>query len=613
VTLTLEAGVEVRLDPSRRLRVYGELSAVGTPGQKILFTRNAGGAWNSINALGDGSATLEHCEMDGATFAIYANGTGAIDLVSSTLRDCTYGIYASNQADLTLTDCQVRDNTNGIDINGGSLALETTVFSGNSTVGVTAQGLAPVFSGGGCSFDGNGVGLSIQDVAGLSLTTPVAFSGNTDTGLELDGCDAPTVDNLSFTGNTGGDGAMVFTDCGDVTLGAGNVIGGPGLENSWPVTIGAGAYLTAASVVPASGNTRDAIQVIGTPSDRSGTWRLFPGLNYEVNANPTFQAGSVLTIEPGVTVRLASNRRLNMRGTLLAQGAPGQEITFMPDDTSWNYLYFQDGGGGTLQHCVIDGASYGVYLTGSGTVDLTDSEVRNCGSGVSTNSDDCSPNLTDTTIHQNGNGVDASRGTITFLRSRIIDNDNYGVDMRGATAVFGSSLAEWNDIHGNGGGADGRDLRTDENDVTAAWVYWGTMDHAQILTQIWDFHDDRDRGYVQILPFVNAAHDDQATAVDDGPEALPSVFAFHGNAPNPFNPATEIRFELPRAERVRLHVYDLSGALVATLVDGHLPAGEHAVPWRGVDDRGRAAPSGVYLTRLIHGGETLTRSMMLVR
>ncbi len=85
------------------------------------------------------------------------------------------------------------------------------------------------------------------------------------------------------------------------------------------------------------------------------------------------------------------------------------------------------------------------------------------------------------------------------------------------------------------------------------------------------------------------------------------------NAPNPFNPSTTIRYDLPRAADVTLRIYDVGGRLVRTLVQASQAAGPHAVEWNGRDDRGAGAASGVYLYRLAADGATQQRSMTLVR
>ena len=100
------------------------------------------------------------------------------------------------------------------------------------------------------------------------------------------------------------------------------------------------------------------------------------------------------------------------------------------------------------------------------------------------------------------------------------------------------------------------------------------------------------------------------SAVGDG---LPRHLVFHGAVPNPFNPATDIKFSLPRSADVRLRVYDVSGRLVRTLLAKQLDAGTHSERWDGRDDAGLGVASGIYFARLQFDGETSIKSMALVR
>ncbi|MFT5233449.1 MAG: hypothetical protein ACI9UK_001334 [Candidatus Krumholzibacteriia bacterium] len=84
--------------------------------------------------------------------------------------------------------------------------------------------------------------------------------------------------------------------------------------------------------------------------------------------------------------------------------------------------------------------------------------------------------------------------------------------------------------------------------------------------------------------------------------------------PNPFNPMTTIEFELPRAERARLGVYDMGGRLVRELVSGSmLNEGQHIAVWRGDDKSGSAVPAGVYFYRLDAGNLSETKRVVLVK
>jgi hypothetical protein len=83
--------------------------------------------------------------------------------------------------------------------------------------------------------------------------------------------------------------------------------------------------------------------------------------------------------------------------------------------------------------------------------------------------------------------------------------------------------------------------------------------------------------------------------------------------PNPFRPPTDLSFVAPGAGRVRIAVYDLQGALVATLLDAEVAPGPHRVTWTGADARGRAVTSGVYVCRASGFGRQVSRKLALVR
>ncbi len=111
-------------------------------------------------------------------------------------------------------------------------------------------------------------------------------------------------------------------------------------------------------------------------------------------------------------------------------------------------------------------------------------------------------------------------------------------------------------------------------------------------------------------------HNAPVTVVVDEASSVPLPHApvvLAQNAPNPFNPATTIRFAIGTPGRVRLAVYDIHGHRVASLVDGDLVAGEHTTVWRGRDDRGSLVASGVYLYRIEAAGRVETRTMVLLK
>ena len=97
-------------------------------------------------------------------------------------------------------------------------------------------------------------------------------------------------------------------------------------------------------------------------------------------------------------------------------------------------------------------------------------------------------------------------------------------------------------------------------------------------------------------------------------QTIPATYELSQNFPNPFNPATTIRYGLPKAERVTLKIYNLLGEEVATLVHDELKAaGYHAAIWDGRDKNGRVAASGVYVYRLQAGSFVMAKKLALVK
>ncbi len=84
-------------------------------------------------------------------------------------------------------------------------------------------------------------------------------------------------------------------------------------------------------------------------------------------------------------------------------------------------------------------------------------------------------------------------------------------------------------------------------------------------------------------------------------------------SPNPFMKSTNISFVIPKAGKVKLAVYDISGRMIAKLVDGNLAAGRYTVRWRGVSSTGARVASGVYFVRLKSESGEKTRKIVLIR
>lgn len=165
------------------------------------------------------------------------------------------------------------------------------------------------------------------------------------------------------------------------------------------------------------------------------------------------------------------------------------------------------------------------------------------------------------------------------------------------------------------------DMVSDEVGVSLAWAATLNGEQDVYYTRIndWDCNVNGVPDSIDIATKQSADSNDNG--IPDECEGLPTAVAsspqpwrLMQNTPNPFNPTTAIRFEVPDGgARLALRVYDVEGRLVRTLVEGHRAAGPHTLLWDGSSDSGVASASGVYFYRLEAPGFTQTRKMVLLR
>jgi flagellar hook assembly protein FlgD len=115
----------------------------------------------------------------------------------------------------------------------------------------------------------------------------------------------------------------------------------------------------------------------------------------------------------------------------------------------------------------------------------------------------------------------------------------------------------------------------------------------------------------EIQPMLNAigfVPDSTTNIVEDVSKDY--SFKLLGNYPNPFNPSTSIRFELPSNQRVKVNIYNVLGENVKELFGGELTAGMNELVWNGSNDLGDICQSGIYLYRIESGGNVLSGKMI---
>ena len=96
-------------------------------------------------------------------------------------------------------------------------------------------------------------------------------------------------------------------------------------------------------------------------------------------------------------------------------------------------------------------------------------------------------------------------------------------------------------------------------------------------------------------------------------KGIPTEFVLHENYPNPFNPTTILRFDLPEVSNLTLTIYNMLGQKVKTFNMQSTPAGYHSVKWNATNDYGDPVGAGVYLYQLQTKDFVKTRKMVLLK
>ncbi len=99
----------------------------------------------------------------------------------------------------------------------------------------------------------------------------------------------------------------------------------------------------------------------------------------------------------------------------------------------------------------------------------------------------------------------------------------------------------------------------------------------------------------------------------NGIPIVPLEYALFQNFPNPFNPATSIRYSLSNMSHVKLEVFNTLGQRVKSLVQESQPIGTYLVEWDGTDDSKKTVASGVYYYRLQANNYTNVKKMTLIK
>ena len=268
----------------------------------------------------------------------------------------------------------------------------------------------------------------------------------------------------------------------------------------------------------------------------------------------------------------------------------------------------RDNASGTITDCVFSNSTYGdgIRFYRHSNMSVRSSTVTgNCLSGVFVNN--AAPTFDDCAFTDNvGDGIYCRRSAAPTILSSVISGNRFGILTEGkSTPCLGNGFPGTgnNSVTGNWCGAI-MSLSGEATTILAMNNWWGSSPPPSGLF----------RGNIVYEPWLDGppAPERPTDVPEEG--VLPAVFALAQNSPNPFNPTTTIRYEVPApGADVEIAVYSSAGRLVTLLRSGSASAGEHHVTWDGRDSRGREVASGIYFARMTAGDFVTSKKMVLLK
>ena len=283
----------------------------------------------------------------------------------------------------------------------------------------------------------------------------------------------------------------------------------------------------------------------------------------------------------------------------------------------------------TILSNTITGGNYmsgGIAIWNASNAIIEGNHIENCGYGILCYQFDANPWIRNNVLLNNnihpdtlnwGFGIACNGQNAPIVTGNVIQGHWYGVaTINGGQPNLGDLVNDdpdddgGNMFLGNGLGGQLYELYNNTNlDLMAQNNWWGTTDPGEIEDRIVHSVDDLTLGTVIYDPWML---EPPLAAPNAGDVAEPLV-VLHPAHPNPFNPVTTLSFELGRASRVELKIYDLAGRLVRVLLNAQLPEGIQRFRWDGKADDGRSLPSGVYYYRVVAAGVQKTGSMVMLK
>ncbi len=371
----------------------------------------------------------------------------------------------------------------------------------------------------------------------------------------------------------------------------------------------------------------------------------FAGINLLQGSVLRFKDSRIDTVDDtgGRGIKVYSGARLWADGSTITECDIGIQV--FPDDSTFAFA--------TIDNCTLDGNGDGVCADSIDTVTIKNSTIKNStADGIRVNNGDIT--ITDNTIDNNATcGIYLDGSQVTIKRNTI-KNNTVGIycDDLSHAAITDSNVINLNTTgikvdhdsepkvdgntitNGTGGVAalnDGDpDLGNGSEGSSGNNSIFGHTSHYvanlssgfTVMAEDNNWNVTRPPHIPKPAKFFGAVDRDPALpppsptspAPDDLARDIPSVFGLNHGYPNPFNPSTTIKYQVPKPGAfVQIRIYNVLGQLVDKVVNEQQVPGFYSVVWKGTNTRGESVATGVYFLHMRAGQFQKSRKLVLLK
>ena len=258
-----------------------------------------------------------------------------------------------------------------------------------------------------------------------------------------------------------------------------------------------------------------------------------------------------------------------------------------------------------VENNIVKNNRYGIAFTGANLTGVVSGNV-------------CDSNNIENNPMLGGSGLNFNSSSTTAFQTmkvkrNIVRGNLWGVTIQGhASPNFGdvassdTNLVGMNQFYGNTNSSQPYiDFFNNTPDsIKAEHNFWGTVNLDSVEMHIFHKTDSTALGFVDYLPIMGYS------PVNDPVTIAPKTFKLYDAYPNPFNPIAEIRFDVMKASRISINVFDITGRLIGNLINDYKLPGSYNVYF----DAGKfGLASGIYFVQMSADNFVQTRKAMLIK